>query len=277
MAVLRVGSKGPDVTKLHQLLHEAGAYTNLDKDWSKFTKLTKQAVIYFQQTHLASDGVPLAVDGAVGDNTWWALQHQSGKAQRSLIKPDIPKGLSIERGDYLRIALREHAIGVRERPNGSNRSKEIDKYIPQWWFSKHASRDKGMPWCAFYVSWCDKEALGHYTLGRRHGSCRQIMNAAKKVDLWRDRDSRYFPIPGDWFVMLYGVGKGHIGFVLRVSKDGKKINTVEGNCGNCVKVGLRDVDEKIVGFVNPFSDELEGHDFTRGIRQVASVGKDTIR
>lgn len=276
MASLRLGSRGGDVKRLHELLYEAGAFDTFDKDWTKFSKKTRDAVIYFQQTHQASDGVPLMVDGAVGDNTWWALKHQHGIVQRSFVKPDIPNGISEDRRGYLLVALGEHAKKVRERPNGSNRSKEIDKYFPQWWLDQNTASAKGMAWCCFCVSWCDHEALGYYTLGRRYGSCKQAMNAAIKADLWYQRGD-YVPIPGDWFIMQYGGGKGHIGFVLRVSKDGTKMNTIEGNCGNRVKVGLRDIADPIVGFVNPFGDEFIDQKFAYGICKVGSVGKDTTR
>lgn len=274
MASLRIGSKGADVERLHELLAKSGAVDILDKDFRTFTKKTRDAVIYFQQIHLASDGVPLTVDGAVGINTWWALRHQHGDLQRSLIKPGIPEGLSEQRQHYLSIPLGEHVKGVRERPNGSNRSKEIDKYLPLWWLEKNLPLAKGMPWCCFCVSWCDHKALGHYTLKRRYGSCKQAMNAAKKADLWHARGS-YSPIPGDWFIMDYGGGKGHIGFVLRISDNGK-INTVEGNCGNRVKVGLREIVD-INCFINPFGDENDVRPFEHGIHEVGSVGKDMTR
>ena len=275
MAVLRIGSRGEDVVFLHERLFQSGLGVN--RYSNVFDKKTKEAVIYFQQTHLASDGVPLIADGAVGNNTWWALRHSKGKAQQSFIIPTIPNGLSVERAAYLQIPLQEHRKGVRERPMGSNRGKEVDKYFPQWWLDKHDPSDKGMPWCCFSVSWCDNEARGFYTLGRRHGSCLQAMRAARKQGKWHDRDSGYIPIPGDWFIMLHGGGKGHIGFLYRVSANGKLINTLEGNCGNRFKCGLRDVDLWIAGFVNPFGDEDRPRDYVMGIQNIAKVGGSTTR
>jgi peptidoglycan hydrolase-like protein with peptidoglycan-binding domain len=50
-----------------------------------FQEKTRQAVIYFQQTHRGPDSQPLEVDGKVGDDTWWALYHPSGAPQKSNI------------------------------------------------------------------------------------------------------------------------------------------------------------------------------------------------
>ena len=68
--------------------------------------------------------------------------------------------------------------------------------------------------------------------------------------------SEFSPVPGDAFVMLYQDGTGHIGFVLRVVKarNATAFNTLEGNCGNRVKVGCRQMDQSIlVGFVYQYS------------------------
>ena len=59
--------------------------------------------------------------------------------------------------------------------------------------------------------------------------------------------SEFSPVPGDAFVMLYQDGTGHIGFVLRVVKaNATAFNTLEGNCGNRVKVGCRQMDQSIL-------------------------------
>jgi len=47
------------------------------------------------------------------------------------------------------------------------------------------------------------------------------------------------PKPGDIFIQVKESGKGHTGFVVSVSADGKHIYTGEGNCGNRLKIGRR--------------------------------------
>ncbi|MGD8523411.1 MAG: peptidoglycan-binding protein [Desulfobacterales bacterium] len=83
MKTLKFGDKGEDVRTLQRILHEQGFF-----HWyvgGNFLKRTKQAVIYFHETHLGPDGEFLETDGIVGDNTWWALENPSGEAQRSYI------------------------------------------------------------------------------------------------------------------------------------------------------------------------------------------------
>ena len=98
-------------------------------------------------------------------------------------------------------------------------------------------------------------------MDRRYGSCSDIAEAAKKLGFWRPNDGTYVPRPGDAFVMLYKSDggkerRGHIGYVLRVDPVTGRFNTIEGNCGNRVKVGLRDYDDdpRIAGFINFYGD-----------------------
>ena len=78
--------------------------------------------------------------------------------------------------------------------------------------------------------------------------------------MWRPK-GHYTPVPGDAFVMLHKSdagelnGRGHIGFVYRVSQNGKRFNTIEGNCGDRVKLGERGVDDRsMAGFIDFWKD-----------------------
>lgn len=244
---------------------------------SMYGPKTFQAVMYFQQTHLGPDGLPLEIDGFVGPDTQWALNHPTGKAQKSGLGPvsgedryrDIPHGIGPARDKLLRIALDQY--GIRERPNGSNRGTTprggVDKFLPAWCCKKEG---KGPAWCCFFVSWVTKEAFGVYPLGRRYGSCKQAWAAANERRMLREEQEgilalrrRSIPIPGDAFYMRYGRGTGHIGFVYRVSQDGREINTIEGNCANRVKIGYRCIDYRIFGFINFYGEQWK--DFSAGI------------
>lgn len=239
----------------------------------------EDAVIYFQQTHLGPKGKPLAVDGIVGPDTIWALKHPSGKAQKSNLEPKVPRGIWGEREEVLYAALCEHEKGVKERPNGSNRSKEIDKYLPGWWLDKNGSGVKGPAWCSFCVHWVFKEATGRYPCGSRTGSCSQLMKKAEGLLAWYySLDGGYsnrFIRPGDIFIISHpkkpGKPKtGHTGFVLRVNKAQTVINTVEGNCGNRVKVGRRNVQD-LAGFINPYRSDCQPTEFSHTLLKAPSV------
>lgn len=258
--VLFLGSRNDAVAPLIDLLRAQGFW---DGDTpSLFDKHVERAVRYFQQTHLDPSGTFLKSDGVVGERTWWALNNPSGNRQRSNIVPSMPANLLPKRTRILQVALAEHTKAVREQPDGSNRGPEVDKYLPPW----HRTRGKGPAWCCFFYSWVVQQALGAFPLGTRVGAVVRARELAVERGLWTPKTvPGGRPYPGDAFVMEHGDGTGHIGFVLRTSVDGKSINTIEGNSGNRVKVGLRSLSNRdIVGFIDNVRDEAS-NDFERGV------------
>lgn len=274
------------VERVRDILEAQGFYEPSGKPGT-FNAALEDAVIYFQQTHLGQDGKPLLSDGMVGPATWWALRHPTGRAQRSGLNPFIPGKLGHDRTDVLLKALTEHGKNVRERPNGSNRSKEIDKYLPKWWLDKHGPEDKGPAWCCFFVHWCFHEALGMWPCLSRTGSCSQLMKMAQDQDDWYTAEQILYGNcgklirPGDIFIIAHPKkpGKpatGHTGFVLRVNEDQTKVNTLEGNCGNRVKCGVRDVKD-LTGFINPYSPDHQPDNFRRSLLDMPSMAGATTR
>jgi len=277
--LLKRGSRSPDVVRIKQYL-EAQGFWEWDHaprrkgsiNLSTYSAKLADAVAYWQQTHLGPDGRPLAVDGIVGDDTWWSLLHPTGKAQSSGLGKyqRLPNGLTVLRRQLLLTALGEY--GVKERPMGSNRGLEVDKYLPKWWLKERNRLEKGPPWCCFFVSWVTRQVFGKYPLGRNHGSCKAAWMAAQGRGMTM---VPLAPAPGDAFYMTWGPRTGHIGFVLRVSEDGKEINTVEGNCANRVKIGRRPIDYRIFGVIDFCGDGIGG--FERGLIPVPEVGRDSTR
>jgi hypothetical protein len=263
-----VGSSGPAVEVLVGLLRAQGFWPSTAGP-AEFTPELELAVKDFQRTHIGPDKAFLSADGVIGPNTWWALHHPSGRDQQSGIVATIPVGVGPRRRRVLEVALSEHAKGVAEQPDGSNRGPDVERYLPTWVREGSAA---GPPWCCFFYSWVVREALGEWPLGARVGSCAQARSRAGQRSLWKPKSmAGSEPIPGDAFVMDRGGGHGHIGFVLRVSEDGKQINTVEGNCGNRVKLGLRSLaDPEIVGYIAVVEDEPTTA-FERGIVLVDNV------
>lgn len=276
--LLKRGIRHPKVVEVKDLLAAQGFWNKLEDDWPAFSAALADAVAYWQQTHLGPDGFPLAVDGIVGDNTWWSLMHPAGKAQSSGLGKykRLPNGLTVRRRQLLLTALGEY--GVKEWPMGSNRGDRprggIDKYLPGWWLEKPG---KGPAWCCFFVSWVTHQVFGRYPLGRNHGSCKQAWKAAKDRGMGLIA-TPHLIAPGDAFVMKWGPRTGHIGFVYRVSEDGKEINTIEGNCANRVKIGRRPTEGKIYGVIDFCGDEVFAQGgFERGLIPVANVSKDSTR
>jgi hypothetical protein len=254
----------------------AEGYWNEPTEPPDFSIEVEEAVRYFQQTHLGADGKSLAADGVVGPKTWWALTNASGDPQRSRIAASIPTGIGGLRERILQVALAEHARPVVEEPNGSNRGPFVDRYLPAW------TKQPGKPgpyWCCFFYSWVIHEATGSWPLETDgpQGSCQTVRRLAGKLKRFAPKlipNGR--PIPGDAFVMDRGGGHGHIGFVLRVNAERTQINTVEGNCGNRVKVGLRELsDPEIVGFIDNAPLE-NGSAFELGIAEATNLGRASV-
>jgi hypothetical protein len=274
--LLVLGSNDAAALKLlSDKLREHGHWPHVEAPES-FTPELEHAVTDFQMTHLGRRRAPLDVDGVVGDDTWWALFNAVGEPQRSHITARIPNGLGPQRKSLLEVALAEHAKDVHEDPPGSNRGAHVDRYLPEHF----RDDEKGPPWCCFFYSWVAKEALGGWPLGRREGGCASARALAGRMGLWIPKylaAEKQHPIPGDAFVMDKGSGHGHIGYVLRVSEDGRSINTLEGNCGNRVKLGLRALtDPQIVGYIDNVPGE-QNVGFERGVVEAAHVGQAATR
>lgn len=117
-------------------------------------------------------------------------------------------------------------IGVEESPIGSNRGKQVEKYL------RSVGLGGGYPWCMAFVYWCVNEAAREQgvknPLKKTGGVLAQLTAMQSKANTT--------PKPGCIFIMDYGSGKGHTGFVESV--DGQYVNTIEGNTnGSGSRVG----------------------------------------
>ena len=277
-STLRFGNTGPEVADLVKLLtrHGCSPRPPVTSSAPTFGRAVENMVLYFQMTHQGHEGNWLDVDGVVGNDTWWALKNATGQAQRSFLEAGIPQGISGRRRAILETAVKEH--GVREDLSRPNRGDEIDKYLPR---EVVASAGKpGPPWCCYFVSWVLKEVFGKHLLGQPVASVHTAWQHARQRDRWEPKGERG-PTPGDAFVLLHkdprqGWCTGHIGFVLQVANDGNSYNTVEGNCGNRVKIGRRDMGDPLLrGFINIIGDHPE---FSRGsLRGAQNLGTQGTR
>lgn len=218
----------PDVMHLQRLLLANGYGEGVVTVSGFFDPPTASSVEIFQLQHIDQHGTPLVADGVVGKKTWWALEHPSGDAQRSGLRIQTAEGLKDPRRKLLDLLVEEHAKAVREIPDGSNRSEDIDLY---WGDTGIVGR----PWSCAFVSWALHQAFHEYPIGGTHHVSVQVM--------WREARRLGFavpdPKPGDVFVQLASGGKGHTGFVIGVSFDDDLIYTCEGNVGNRLKFGRR--------------------------------------
>lgn len=109
-------------------------------------------------------------------------------------------------------------LGVEESPRGSNAGKEVEAYL------KAVGLGKGNAWCMAFVFWCVMEA------SRKSAQTNPLSKTAGVLAQWNARPSlrKTTPEAGDIFIMDFGGGKGHTGFVENVLANGR-IQTIEGN------------------------------------------------
>lgn len=108
-------------------------------------------------------------------------------------------------------------LGVEELPKGSNAGAAVEKYLAS------VGLGKGYAWCEAFVYWCTKTASVENgfknPLSKTAGVLDQL-EKSKKLKVTK-------PQAGDIFIMDFGSGLGHTGFVEKVSKD--IVHTIEGN------------------------------------------------
>lgn len=266
--VLRRGDIRAEVRIAQSLLQSQGYYPYKLDDI--FGRLTEQGVAYFQQTHLGPNSSKFlsatSPAGVIDADTWWALRNPSGDEQRNFLDGFIPSGLSAPRRAILQAALKEHRAGVHEIPDGSNWGDGVTKYL---------EGIGAVYWCCYFTSWVIKQATGNYPLGERHGHCGTFYREAREAGrVYKAGDK--IPVPGDLFVYLYKgttSGPGHIGFVLQTAQDGVRFNSIAGNEGNRVKLGVRDIrrESQLAGFIDVIGDsDAVRSKFSRGLITASS-------
>jgi CHAP domain len=114
--------------------------------------------------------------------------------------------------DILNVAKKE--LGKQEIPLNSNWGEHVQKYLHSVGIDFPAS------WCMAFVYWCVLQTKPVNPLVKTGGVMRQ----------WNEIDPKYkvkAPQAGDIFIMDFGKGLGHTGFVESVS--GNSMITIEGN------------------------------------------------
>ena len=182
-----------------------------------FGPKTKSAVKLFQSTHRDRFGNILLADGKVGSITWEAL-----------FGPDtVPVNETASNtllDEAVKFALTQ--VGVMEKPVGSNRGPEVDKYLAS------VGVPPGNFWCAAFVYFCFNKAAEN--LGRKNplvktGGCLAHWNGttAKKIKAADAVNNPSLIKPGHIFIIDHGGGNGHTGIVQKV--EGGFLHTIEGN------------------------------------------------
>jgi hypothetical protein len=205
------------------------------------------AVRLFQTLNLDLTGKPLVVDGEVGPMTWGAL---FGPAS---VPVAATAGSALARKA---LAIAEGEKGNLEIPLGSNAGIHVEKYL--------ASTDLpgGYFWCMAFVHWCFKAAADQLGVPNSFPKTAGVLDAWNKSSSMRVRKTAALADlslvgPGSVFILDYGTGYGHTGFV--VSNLGGSLVTVEGNtdpAGSGNGIGVFELNKRNVanslmkGFIN---------------------------
>lgn len=115
-------------------------------------------------------------------------------------------------------------VGVREDAHHTNHGEAI-KYQQEAGLGSAG----GYPWCQSFVFWC-----GHHA----YGDSNPVPKTGGVLECWRRASDEYkilkanaTPqniVPGAQFILSFGEGKGHTGFVIEMFSDGS-YSTIEGN------------------------------------------------
>ena len=109
-------------------------------------------------------------------------------------------------------------LGVSERPEHDNKGAEVEKYLAS------VGLAGGYSWCMAFVYWCTIEAA------KSQGTLPPLKKTGGVLAQWNSINAKFKflkPRAGDIFIMDFGGGKGHTGFVESVVGD--RIMTIEGN------------------------------------------------
>lgn len=175
------------------------------------------AVKLFQSLNHDVAGNPLTADGEVGPMTWSSLFGATTMPMSETVSSDLAlKALAIARGE----------IGKMEVPLGSNRGPDVEKYLAS------AGLPGGYFWCMAFVHWCFMTSAQKLDVSNPFPKTAGVNDAWTKSTTMRVTKAAALANlsligPGSVFILDYGTGYGHTGFV--VSNTGGSLVTIEGN------------------------------------------------
>lgn len=119
----------------------------------------------------------------------------------------------------LQIAISQ--LGVSEQPKGSNSGPEVNQYL------KSVGLGKGYAWCMAFVYWCVNKAAGEMGIQNPLVKTGGVLHQFNHTTLRKLPNRSAGVKPGDIFIMQFGDGTGHTGFVEKVENG--IVTTIEGN------------------------------------------------
>ena len=113
------------------------------------------------------------------------------------------------------LEIAQSQVGTEEHPKGSNKGEQVEQYL------NAVGLPGGYSWCMAFVQWCFKQTTTPFPFV-----------SAGVLSVYAHTTSHHVtdPQPGDVFIMEFGHGTGHTGFVESVEDE--FIHTIEGNTNN---------------------------------------------
>jgi hypothetical protein len=195
-----------------------------------FDAYMTSVVMLFQSQHQDDDGYPLVVDGQIGLLTWAALF-----GGVPVIPASAPSTYMLQA-----LGIAGSQVGQMEEPRGSNLGPMVNEYLTFTGVPLTGADPNSRAWCMAFVYWAFQtasQALGRANPTPKTASVLSHWNKAATVPgarLIRASDALDSPNlikPGLVFILDFGSGLGHTGFVERVMPGGR-LATVEGNTNN---------------------------------------------
>lgn len=116
------------------------------------------------------------------------------------------------------LEIAQSQIGVQEIPKNSNAGPAVEKYL------KSVGLGKGYAWCMAFVYWSVKTASIELNIENPLAKTAGVLDMYNRMA----KNRVTTPQPGDFFIMDFGKGAGHTGFVEKLLPNGK-LQTIEGN------------------------------------------------
>jgi Putative peptidoglycan binding domain len=185
---------------------------------------TKRAVKLFQARFPDAIGLPLLIDGEVGPLTWGAMFGAVSVPSNSLATTPLVKAA-------IEFAITQ--IGVRENPLGSNRGREVDRYLRAVGLNPVGH---SFFWCVAFTHFCYLMAAESLHRDNPHiktaGVLEHWNKAGRKPGVIRLTKAEAIADPGlvkpgSLFIIDFGRGKGHSGMVIETANG--RLVTIEGN------------------------------------------------
>lgn len=185
---------------------------------------TKSAVKLFQSRFPDAEGFPLLIDGEVGPLTWSALFGTASVPSNHSAASVLVQGA---------IEFATSQIGIMERPLGSNRGPEVDRYLRAVGLNPVGN---SFAWCVAFTHFCYLKAAETLGVDNPHIQTAGVLDhwnrAGRKPGVLRVTRAQAtsnpaLVKPGSLFVIDLGSGLGHSGMV--VSTANGRMVTIEGN------------------------------------------------